>query len=402
MTESEELIDVRRLIDASSVTELNRLAEEYFAREKDWTYYLAKPFGAIDETPQLLINFAVVLQGLSLYRGVTVLEFGAGTCWAARFLTQLDCKVIAMDISPTALRIGKELYRRHPVFGSRPEPQFLEFDGHHIDLADKTVDRVMCLDAFHHVPNPREVLLELGRVLKDGGIAAFAEPGPEHSRSPQSQYEMRTFKVVENDIDIAQVREYAGAAGFTDLKLAVFNVPAFHLSANEFEDFLNGLGPSQTYAEATAAYMTNQRTFFLHKGEIAKSDSRYRAGLTAKIDIEPNKVTVRTGERIVLKATIKNDSSSTWLPRSAGVGGVQLGCHVYDPDGSILHHSYHWEPLTPGDGTPIMPSETVAIEASIPPLPLGSYILEFDMVSNDVSWFARNGSPTVKVSVNVV
>jgi len=27
--------------------------------------------------------------------------------------------------------------------------------------------------------------------------------------------------------------------------------------------------------------------------------------------------------------------------------------------------------------------------------------LEFDMVSNDVCWFALNGSPTVKVAVSV-
>ena len=61
----------------------------------------------------------------------------------------------------------------------------------------------MCLDAFHHVPNPGLVLAELSRVLKEGGIAGFAEPGPEHSKSPQSQYEMKTFKVVENDVNVA-------------------------------------------------------------------------------------------------------------------------------------------------------------------------------------------------------
>ncbi len=84
MGQQEELIDVQSLIAAKSLAELCGLAEEYFARLSDWTHHLSKPFGSFDETPQLLINFAVVLQGLQLCPGMTVLEFGAGTCWAAR------------------------------------------------------------------------------------------------------------------------------------------------------------------------------------------------------------------------------------------------------------------------------------------------------------------------------
>src|SRR5439155_13063404 len=108
-------------------------------------------------TPQLLINFAVVLQGLQLCPGMTVLEFGAGTCWAARMLTQLGCKVIACDVSPTALRMGRELYARQPPFGDRPAPEFLLFDGERIDLPDASVYRIIVLDAFHHVANPEQV-----------------------------------------------------------------------------------------------------------------------------------------------------------------------------------------------------------------------------------------------------
>ena len=114
MDQHEEVIDVRSLMAAKSLEEHCRLAEEYFARLNDWTHHLSKPFGSFDETPQLLVNLAVVLQGLQLCPGMTVLEFGAGTCWVARILTQLGCKVIAVDVSPTALRMGQELFLRHP------------------------------------------------------------------------------------------------------------------------------------------------------------------------------------------------------------------------------------------------------------------------------------------------
>lgn len=401
MTGPGELIDVKQLIAESSVEELNRRAEEYFANTKDWTFHLSKPFGAIEETPQLLINFATVLQGLDLCRGISILEFGAGSCWASRFLTQLGCKVIATDISPTALRMGQELYAQNPVFGKTLDPQFLLFDGHRIDLPDESVDRIICLHALHHVPNPRTVLSEFGRILKDGGIAGFAEPGPEHSRSPQSQEEMKNFGVVENDVDMQTIWRDGKEAGFTDMKLAVFNVPRFLVSLPDFENLLHGGSTSKRFAKATEVFLKDQRTFFLYKGAPAIRDSRYPAALTARINIQPGSLAVTEGEAISLRARIENNSRSIWLPRSAGLGGVQLGCHVCNESGKVIHNSYHWEALTPGDGRPIMLDETVDIDVHLPPLSVGKYILEFDMVSNDVCWFAQSGSPTVRVPLTV-
>lgn len=403
MDQPEKAIDVRELLAASSVEEHCRLAEQYFAALSDWTHHLAKPFGSFEETPQLLINFAVVLQGLRLCPGMTVLEFGAGTCWAARILTQLGCQVIACDVSPTALQIGRELYSRYPPAGNRPAPQFLIFDGHHIDLADGSVERVICLDAFHHVPNPAVVLAELGRVLADGGIAGFAEPGPEHSKTPQSQYEMKTHGVVENDIDIQEIWRLAEPAGFTDLKLAVFNLEPLYLDAASFADFLRG-GRSSTreYGQATRAFMQNQRNFFLYKGAPAPRDSRNARELTARLSVSPATITVREGELVKVKAVVTNNSAAVWLPRNAGLGGVLLGCHVRQPDGSMFRESYYWEALTPDEGRKIFPDEIVEVDVQLPGLPRGQYILEFDLVSNDVCWFAINGSQIARVIVEVL
>lgn len=402
MDQVERLIDVRELIAASSLEEHCRLAEQYFAGLSDWTHHLAKPFGSIDETPQLLINFAVVLQGLQLCPGMTVLEFGAGTCWAAHILTQLGCKVIACDVSPTALQIGQELYTRHPILGDRPAPQFLLFDGLRLDLPDGTIDRIICLDAFHHVPNPATVLNELGRVLTEGGIAGFAEPGPDHSKTPQSQYEMRTHGVVENDIDLQVLWSDARRAGFTDLQLAVFQVEPFYVGIDEFEDFLNGGKTNKQYTKAARSFIKNQRSFFLSKGDRIAKDSRYRHGLTALISITPARVKVAEQEVIKLDAVVTNSSSSTWLPQSAGLGAVLLGCHVHHAGGGVMRESYHWEALTPGEGRMILSGETVEVKVSLPGLPRGNYVLEFDMVSNDVCWFAPNGSPTARIALTVI
>lgn len=235
-----DFIDVRELIRTLTVEELCQRAEEYFAKLTNWDYLLAKPFGLNTETPELLFGFAQVLQGLRLLPDLTVLDFGAGSCWASRYLTQLGLQVIALDASSSALKIGRELYARNPVFGDKPAPQFLVFNGHKIDLPDASVDRIMCLDAFHHVPNPSETLEEMCRVLKESGIAGFNEPGPSHSKSPRSQYEMRHSRVVENDINIHEIWDAAQKAGFTRIELSVFNSLPFYLSLDQFEDYLKG------------------------------------------------------------------------------------------------------------------------------------------------------------------
>ena len=402
MAKEAKLIDVQSLIAGKSLAEHCRLAEEYFARLSDWNHHLSKPFGSFDESPQLLINFAVVLQGLQLCPGMTVLEFGAGTCWASRILTQLGCKVIACDVSASALQIGRELYARYPPIGDRPAAEFMLFDGRHINLEAGAVDRIICLDAFHHVPNPAQVLSELGRVLADGGIAGFAEPGPEHSQTAQSQYEMKTHGIVENDIDMRAIWSNAQAAGFTDLKLAVFDIAPTYLDLAEFEDFVNRGKHSSKYVDATRTFLKNQRNFFLYKGKPRPKDSRYRDGLTARINVAPAAVTVREGESIKLKATVTNSSSSIWLPRSAGLGAVMLGCHVRHADASIFRESFHWEPLTAGEGREILPDETIDVGVQLPALPVGEYLLDFDMVSNDVCWFAINGSEVARVAAQVV
>ena len=78
-----------------------------------------------------------------------------------------------------------------------------------------------------------------------------------------------------------------------------------------------------------------------------------------------------------------------------------LGCHVYHSNGEIYRRSFHWEALTPGEGRAILPGEKVEVEVNLPALPVGDYIIEFDMVSNDICWFAVNGSEVARVTVKV-
>jgi len=396
-------IDVGEFKKTVTVEELCRTSEAYFAVLENWDSQLAKPLSKIEDAPELLHSFAHVLNGLQLVPGMTVVDFGAGSCWASRWLTQLGMEVIALDVSQTALRIGQALYARQPVFGERPQPRFLAFDGHRIDLGDASVDRILCLDTFHHLLNPDEVLHEMSRILKAGGIAGFSEPGPQHSRSPQSQFEMRNFKVLEDDVHIGEIWSSARKAGFVRMKLAVFSPQALLLNLPEFEDYLNGGTANQRFAEDTRSEMHHRRLFFLQKGgEAPVLDSRRRAGLAAKLEANLASATVKEGTPLIAQVVVTNSGRATWLPRSSKVGAVRLGCRLLDASGKTLAGDFFRNDLTPGDGLPIAPGETLRLDVRIPSPPKGGYILEFDLVSESVVWFSMNGSQTVRLTIQII
>lgn len=386
--EVEPFIDVKRMIAGTSIEDLNAIAERYFSSLENWEHHLAKPFARVEDTPQLLISLGAVLQGLALTPGMTILEFGAGTGWLSRFLTQLGCRMILLDVAPTALAIARDLYAKQPLIGKRPEPQFLVFDGRHINLPDGSVDRILCFDSFHHAPNPDDVLREFGRVLKPRGIAGFSEPGPNHSRTAQSQYEMRTYGVVENDIDIHAIWKAASRLGFVDLQLAAFNVPAFHVSLREYDDLLASGETFGRWAEWTRGYLQSARTFFLTKAGSEEMDSRRAEGLRCEIE-------AIVSDDLLARVSVRNTGRARWIESTEPFGGVCVGVHRYDSGGALvdLEYARHVLPrsLAPGDET--------MIEFRLPRLPPGQHLLEFDCVADQVAWFGQIGSNVTRVRV---
>ena len=393
-------IDVAALVEQTSIDDLNRAAEEYFASITNWDHQLTKPFSQAHESPTLLIDMAVLMQGLQLTAGATVLDFGAGTGWFARYLTQLGCRVLLLDVSETALAKARELYERLPIIGDRPSPEFLPFDGRTIPLPDASVDRVISFHAFHHVPYPVAIIEELGRVLRPGGIAGFAEPGPRHSRSPVSQFEMRNYRVVENDVDVHAIWRAARACGFRDLQLAVFHGPPYHVSLEDFEDFLAGGTATAPWVTSTRVFLRNARTFFLTRAGAERVDSRRADGLASHIHVPTIEEAFKAGAPIVIEALVTNTGTSTWLPWTAGHGGVGCGAHLYDGSSTLVAFDAGVAPI--GDpAREVAPGETVAVSVHLAPQRAGQYVVELDCVAAHVSWFAPLGSRPARVTINV-
>ena len=398
LPQSEAFVEARALSATMSVEALARTADDYYRTTLQFgDRYLAKPFADPRDTPDLLGSFAHLLAGLHLVPGLTVLDFGAGACWTTRCLTQLGCAAIALDVSPTALELGQQLYARLPPIGDAPPPRFLVFDGRRIDLPDASVDRISCFDAFHHVPNPAEVMLELGRVLRPGGIAGFSEPGRHHSKDARSQYEMKNYTAIENDVVMEHVWLWAREAGFAELELAIFNTESYRVPLEEFRELMRGGRALDRYAERVRIFLQGHQTFFLRKGGQAARDSREREGLKGEIAVRLERTEMRGGEPIRGTATVQNVGSVSWLPGATPVGGVNLGVHLRARDGRPLAVDFARIALTNTTAPGL--SQTVAF--AIPPPEPGEYLMEFDLVSEGVSWFEINGSATVTVAVGI-
>lgn len=389
------LIDVAELIARVTPEELAERAENYFRAVEEPEVLLAKPFRDAADAADLLTGFGQVLRGLRPYPGVRVLDFGAGTCWTSRYLTRLGCRVVALDVSPTALELGRRLFAEQPVPGDHPEPEFLVFDGRRIDLPDASVDRVLSFDAFHHVPNPAEVLRELARVLRPGGLAAFSEPGDRHSRQPQSQYEMRHYGVVENDVVMEDVWAWAREAGFVDLRLCPVDTAPPWVDLETFRAVVAGREEGDEFVAGTRAAIDVRRVFVLRVAGEEVPDSREQEGLTADLALHGVEV-ARSGAAAVVTATcrVRNTGTRVWLPADVGFGGVRLGARLHLAD--LTTRDLDRVEL-PGGG--VRPGEQVEFPVRVEvPAEAGEAVsVEFDLVSERVCWFGLNGSPVVAV-----
>lgn len=392
---TDDLIDVHELAAAKTVEQHNAAAEGYFAgRDEAFVEgMLAKPYASPVEITELLTCFAHMVDGLRLLPGDRLLDFAAGTGWSSWMFGQLGAEVICSDVAPSALAMAGRRFERWPLSPGRPAPSFLVFDGRRIDLPDESVDKICCFDAFHHLINQADVLVEFARVLRPGGLIGFDEPGHHHSTTAQSQHEMRTFGVVEGDIDLGAIAVMATAAGLEFVAADVLTVRPIWSDLASFTDLVATRVPNATMVQQFAHQIDNKQQFILRKPGGAGPDSRDATALGGAIELVRHAVSAEAdGLRVRLEIDVANTGRARWLA-GAPLGSVVLAARTSGTPS--------WETVLPVDeGLALAPGERrrVITEVTVPAA-LAGHQLTVNLLAAGVAWFDLCGTVPVTVPI---
>jgi SAM-dependent methyltransferase len=122
----------------------------------------------------------------------------------------------------------------------------------------------------------------------------------------------------------------------------------------------------------------------------------FRAGLSAH---QPPTVAPAAGS-VLLAVRVLNRGDAVWpcLPRADGRYQVNVAGHWLYPDGST-HHEHDARCPLPFDAAPGDAVE-VLLDVPVPPHN-GDYVLELDVVQEEVTWFAQAGSEAERLEIRV-
>jgi hypothetical protein len=209
---------------------------------------------------------------------------------------------------------------------------------------------------------------------------------------------MRTYGVIERDVDVHAIWRTAQRAGFAAIELAVWHPPLFHLSLERYEDFLAGGSTVEQWTGATRDFARHVRTFFLTKAGAEPIDSRSASSLACSIRAVRSSIRSAAGATIAVDATVTNTGHARWLPAASGRGGVWLGAHLHAAEGGLIAFDLARAAVSDRQ---IPPGGSVAITLTLPPPRPGRYRLELDCVADGVTWFAQVGSDPARIALTI-
>ncbi|MEX1052350.1 MAG: class I SAM-dependent methyltransferase [Patescibacteria group bacterium] len=115
------------------------------------------------DIPQEYKNLA--LEWLKPKRDDVVLEVGMGSGDMLEFLRQYSDNVIGVDIN-------KDFLQAHP------KEKIAAMDARRLAVRDGVIDKSISLHTLEHIPQVDEVIRELDRVTKEGGLCFLVFPNP--------------------------------------------------------------------------------------------------------------------------------------------------------------------------------------------------------------------------------
>jgi SAM-dependent methyltransferase len=402
----------------------NEAAERYYSAHADSAQLLDKPFSEPAALARRLIDVGVLIDAMRLEPGDTVLELGAGTCWLSQLLNRFGCRTISVDVSPTALALGRQMFDRDPRTNWSLDPQFLPYDGRALPVADASIDRLVLYDAYHHLPNPGRLMKEMRRVLTPEGIVVMSEPGRGHAASAPSVAEAAATGVLENELVLEDIAELALRSGFSSARVVVAGRPPLvEIDAAQLRPFMGGRGFAR-YWKQLCASLDGHHYLLLFAGEPEPTTRRPKL-LRAELRVASARApTVPRGAARTMLLDVHNAGDTRWIAADGVPGWTRVGAHLYrrvDGRASTAAATARVGPIEtkgpgpaplelvdfdwlrvalPGD---LAPGQQIRIAATLPAIDrTGTYQAVFDPVIEGRLWFAERGSMPCEVLWTVV
>jgi SAM-dependent methyltransferase len=135
---------------------------------------------------------AEVVALLQIRSGMSVVDIGAGTGYFVPYLARAvgpQGRVLALDVEPDMVRYLRERAAKEALSNVRAEVVEVDDPG----LASESVDRILIVDTWHHIPDRVAYAKKLGKALSPGGTIAIVDftmdakngPPPHHRLPPE-------------------------------------------------------------------------------------------------------------------------------------------------------------------------------------------------------------------------
>jgi ubiquinone/menaquinone biosynthesis C-methylase UbiE len=160
-----------------------------FERADDWTKTFDDPARAAWQKPAHVVSL------MDIERGARVADVGAGTGYFLPFLSVAvgpSGKVLALDVEADMIRYVKERAERESLLNVEARV----VTGNDPGLEKASLDRILIVDTWHHIPERRSYAAKLADALRPNGMVFVVDFTMESEHGPPREHRLEPEKVV--------------------------------------------------------------------------------------------------------------------------------------------------------------------------------------------------------------